>query len=175
MTEHYVLYSIWLMPCVEQRAMLEETIRRLANRFDTPPFAPHATLCSGVWKKSQAELMDAVGRLQSALSVELSSGGIDWTDHWSTFFFVRLTGAEDLFAFAAEQLNGSHPPSVGPHLSLLYSFGGQSIDRETLRSELAGSLPETIRFDSLAMVRPLTGRWEDVAGWQIRSNWSQQG
>lgn len=94
--------------------------------------------------------------------------GIDWTDDWATFFFVRLTGADDLFSQAARFVEGAHSPEIGPHLSLLYSFGDQPIDREALRAEVAGSLPETIRFDALALVRPESGRWEDVASWKVR-------
>jgi hypothetical protein len=162
-------YSIWLVPCAEQREALQRTINGLSARFGTPPFMPHATLCSGVWNKSEAELFAAVEKVgrslrESRLSMKVD--GIDWTDHWATFFFVRLTGADDLFSRAAERVEGSHPPEIGPHLSLMYSFGDKQIDRDALCAELEGSLPDVIRFDSLVLVRPATGRWEDVERWE---------
>lgn len=152
--------------------MLEELIRQLAERFGTPLFAPHATLCSGVWKKSEAELIEAVEKVGRSLRESRQSmkgGGIGWTDCWSNFFFLQLRGADDLFARVAEQIEGSNAPAVGPHLSLLYSFGDRLIDREALRAKLAGRLPKIICFDSLALVRPSTGRWEDVDSWEVRA------
>lgn len=92
--------------------------------------------------------------------------GIDWTDHWATFFFLRLACTDDLFSRAAERVEGSHPPEIGPHLSLMYSFGEKTIDRAALCAELEGRLPEVIRFDSLALVHPATDRWEDVERWE---------
>jgi hypothetical protein len=41
------------------------------------------------------------------------------------------------------------------------------MDREALRGGLEGTLPERVRFDSLALVRPATGRWEDVGSWEF--------
>lgn len=99
-------------------------------------------------------------------ALPVNTSGIDWTDHWATFFFLRLTGADDLFARAALLADGSHPPEIGPHLSLMYSFGNHIIERDALRAELEGILPDVIRFDSLALVRPATGRWEDVERWE---------
>jgi hypothetical protein len=161
------LYSIWLMPCAVQRAALEEAVRRLAVRFGTPLFAPHATLCSGVWNGPEAELAAAVNRLSSELPVELAADGIGWTDCWSAFFFLRLRGGDDLFVRSAEQVAGSHPPAAGPHVSLLYNPGRAAMDREAMRGGLEGTLPERVRFDSLVLVRPATGRWEDVGSWEF--------
>lgn len=181
-------YAIWLMPCAEQRDALLSVIDKLAARFGTPLFAPHATLRSGVWKKSEAELIEAVEKAgrsrrehrgqfstfaeasadEGELSLLMKTNGIDWIDQWFGFFFVRLKGGGEFFAQATKMVEGSHPPEIGHHVSLLYSFGDKHIDREALRAELAGSLPEIIRFDSLALVRPTTGRWEDVSGWETR-------
>lgn len=162
-------YSIWLMPCAEQREELQQTINGLSARFATPSFMPHVTLCSRVWNKSEAALfaaVETVGRSLRESRLSLKEDGIGWTDHWATFFFLRLTGADDLFSQAAERVEGSHPPEIGPHLSLMYSFGDKQISRDALRAELEGSLPELIRFDSLVLVRPATGRWEDVERWE---------
>lgn len=88
------VYSIWLMPCAEQRAVLGQVISDLASRCDALSFISHATLCSGEWSGEQSTL--------------------------SAVFKV-----------------------------------------------LAGRLPPTVRFDSMALVRPSTGHWEDVKSWEI--------
>jgi hypothetical protein len=167
-------YSIWLAPCAEQREVLQRTIDSLAVRFGTPSFEPHATLCSGVWNSTEADLTDVVDkvgrdlRARRELSLSVSSDGIDWVDRWFGFFFLRLRCDSDCFERACRMVKGSHPPEIGPHVSLLYSFGKERIDREALRAELAGALPDIIRFDSLTLVRPSTGRWEDVSDWETR-------
>ena len=162
------VYSIWLMPCAEQQTELEQMIRELSVRYRAPLFIPHTTLCSGVWSKDEENLRDAFQRLAAQTApVELDVCGIDWTDHWASFFFLRLGGAEDFFQRAVCGIEGAHLSAVGPHLSLLYGLDPMSIDRDALRQELAGWLPPRIRFDSLALVRPSTGRWEDVDQWEI--------
>jgi len=161
-------YSIWLMPCAEQRTELEQIIRKLSIRYCTPLFIPHITLCSGAWSKDEEDLRDAFERLAAQTApVELAVRGIDWTDHWVSFFFLRLRGAEDFFQRAACGIAGAHLSEIGPHLSLLYRFNPERFDREALRQELVKRLPPCIRFDSVALVRPSTGLWEDVDQWKI--------
>jgi hypothetical protein len=162
-------YAIWLMPCAEQRAELEMIIHELSARFGTSPFASHATLCSGVWKSGEAELLRAIEQQDRLVPVELAAGGLDWTDHWSTWFFFRLQNGGAICEQASILITGSHPPAAGPHLSLMYRFQTEGIDREALREELNNRLPRIIRFDELALVRPAAGGWEDVASWKIAS------
>lgn len=160
-------YSIWLMPCAEQCDPLEETIRQLAERFGTPPFLPHITLCSGIWEKEESKLNGLVERLAAELPIPMSAGEIDWTDQWSAFFFLRLSGAGAFFERAAFLVDGSHLPPVGPHMSLLYALNVSEIDRAALRQELAGCLPPLIYCDRLAVVCPEAGCWEPVNRWHI--------
>ncbi|MBC8206735.1 MAG: hypothetical protein ISR85_01130 [Kiritimatiellales bacterium] len=160
-------YSIWLMPCAEQRAELAALIQALSNRYATPAFAPHTTFCSGTWNLDEQDLRDAFGRLAvQTAPVELTVRGIDWADHWAFFFFLRLAGGEAVFKRAPSRIEGAHLSSIGPHLSLLYGLGAAGIDRDALRQELAVRLPPRIRFNSLTLVRPSTGRWEDVGSWE---------
>ena len=159
------LYSIWLVPCEEQRGMLQDVIDRLAGKFGTPAFMPHATLCSGEWNRSEAELAEAVERLAAELPVELGVDGIDWTDRWLTFFFLRLCGADRFFEKAAAVVEGFHLPAVGPHLSLMYSFGDKDVDRNAERAAL--DVPPAVLFNRLALVSPGAGCWQDVPDWNI--------
>jgi hypothetical protein len=163
------------MPCAKDREELGRIIDSLAARFETPPFTPHATFCSGVWRREASCLTALVARLAAELPITMGVEEVDWTDHWATFFFLRLSGAEDLFSRVSGLVEGSHPPPVGSHLSLLYGPGASCIDRASLRQELVDCLPATIRFDRLAMVRPATGRWADVKSWEICYNTSSNG
>jgi len=158
-------YAVWLVPCAEQRDELQKTIDSLATRFGTPSFEPHATLCSGVWKGSEKELIEQINQLQPKLPIELAANDIDWTDHWSTFFFLKLAGAEDLSKQAEKLIEDSHLPKVGPHLSLLYGTKNISMDRNAIRAAL--NVPPAITFDALALVCPETGKWHDFESWTI--------
>ena len=160
-------YSIWLVPSAEPRTELERLTCELAERFGMPSFTPHVTLCSGMWSGSELQLVNAVECLAAqAKRIEMAIDGMDWTDCWSTFFFLRLRDAEALFELAARCIEGSHLPTVGPHMSLLYGFELTDIHRDVLQRELAGRLPLSICFDSLALVLPEAGRWENVRGWK---------
>ena len=159
-------YSVWLVPRDEQREQLGQLIHELSKRFGLPKFAPHLTLCSGEWGGENAALRKAFRRLAVDIEpVELAVDGIDWTGHGSTFFFLRLRGAEHLFEPAAPRIDGSHPPAIGPHLSLLYGLGLTDIDRAALRQELIGRLPSGVRFESLALVHPADGDWKKFGEW----------
>ena len=161
-------YAIWLMPRAEESLVLEKAICALSARFGTPSFASHATLCSGVWNMETSRLLDTVNRLTEILtSTEVQTTGVDWSDHWSTFFFLRLCDGSGLFPAEIFLPQGSHRPEMGPHISLMYCFDLVGLDRETLRTALAAQMLSTVRFDSLALVRPSTGRWEDVGSWEI--------
>ena len=164
------LYAIWLLPCLEQRDILRCVIRALAARYGILPFEPHATLCSGRWIGEDASLIAEVNRLKAVLPVTLRAEQIDWTDDWSTYFFLRLKEEGEVFDQAVASVSGAHSPAVGPHLSLLYGMGGPLVDRPMLRREVAEKLPEEIRFDFLVLVTPDSGRWEDVDRWTVVSS-----
>jgi len=160
-------YSIWLVPCAEQRVELARMIGSLAARFGTIPFAPHATLCSGTWGQGLPALIETVDRMAAQFSSQrLNVEGMSWSDRWFGFFFLRLRCEMNLFARACGLVEGSHSPDIGPHVSLLYRFNAEGVDRNALREGLMGVIPSVIRFDALELVRPSTGRWEDVAGWE---------
>lgn len=165
------IYSIWLMPCEEQCARLSILIQNLSDQYATPAFAPHTTLCSGEWTLSEQELLKHVEQFAGQTApIELTVHGIDWTDHWASFFFLLLTGEGDFFDRAASFIEGSHGSTVGPHLSLLYGLPSVEADRAGLRQKLAARVPPSIRFESLALVRPSTGCWKEVANWETLSS-----
>jgi hypothetical protein len=163
-------YAVWLVPCAEQRIGLKQIIQRLAARFGTPLFEPHSTLCSGIWTQGLPALTHAVDGLAGrSAPLSMAVTGLDWIDRWFGFFFLRLRSvdSDDLFIRARRQVAGSHPPEIGPHVSLLYNFGEDEMDRAALRDELAGTWPAVIRFDALKLVRPASGSWEDISSWEI--------
>jgi hypothetical protein len=169
------LYAIWLVPRAGQGDALQRVIDSLAARFGTLRFVTHTTLCSGVWTGAEEGLIERVDQLLGELPVSLDAGVIDWTERWSTFFFLRLCGGDALFQRAECVVEGAHGPELGPHVSLMYAGkageGRQGclphVGRDALRAELVGCLPERVRFDSLALVRPGSVGWADVAGWDI--------
>lgn len=151
-------YSIWLVPSHPLRDSLTQLIEELAQRYGTPPFTPHATLCSGNWAGSVEDLKQELDNISSALQpVTLATQGIDCCgDKWTQFFYLKLDNerVQPLFDRFGRALEGSHPPDIGAHLSLMYAEPSAGIDRKRLAAELGGRVPRQISFDQLRLITP---------------------
>ena len=148
-------YSVWFVPARPLREMLARIISELAQRFGTPAFTPHATLCSGKWEGSLDELKRKVNAASTSLQpVTLVTHGIDCGEKRTTFFYLKLDNeqAAPLFAQARRALPGSHSPEIGAHLSLMYAEPDAGIDRKALATELAHRLPGQIDFDEVHLL-----------------------
>ena len=80
-------YAIWLVPSEADELALQVIIDELAQRFGTPRFKPHMTLCSGQWANSVEQLntcTEAIARESTAVCVD--TRGLDYTDRLFQFF-----------------------------------------------------------------------------------------
>ncbi len=164
------VYSVWLLPQPQTADVIDGFIDNLGERFDTPKFAAHATLCSGTWQGDDATLVAAVDTLASqSTSLVTNTNDIRFINSRFQFFYLSLAvdGLRDLQALAQQKLPGSRLPEVGPHLSLIYSDNLHGIDRRQLTEELQPQMPATVSFDRLALVLPEDNNWDDIAHWKI--------
>ncbi len=148
--------------------MLARIISELAQRFSTPAFTPHATLCSGKWEGGLEDLKRRIDRLSSLLQpTTIATEGIDFGDKKTTFFYLRLDNklATPVLTQAKHTVPHSHSPPIGAHLSLMYAEPSADIDREALANELADRIPRQIDFDELQLVTPV-GRESASDHWQ---------
>ena len=164
-------YSLWLMPTKDQSRLFSTIIHDLARQYDTPVFEPHATLCSGTFAGELSVLYEQVDQLgKEWYPVSLDVRGIEQTDDYFRFLFVALTDNHDpsIFRQAIQTIPNSLPPSVGPHLSLMYSDRIKEIDRARISQAVRRQLPDRVLFSTIQVVMPGTGNWRDVGCWQVR-------
>ena len=162
-------YAMWLVPSETMLRLIGLMIDDLAQQFSTIRFSPHATLCSGTWAGHISELEPKVDAIaQKSGPVQVNVIGIRETDSFFQFFYIALD-SDDLnttIQAAGSLLPSARFPSVGPHVSLIYS-DDSNIDREKLRNNLAPQIPSQIKFDSLTLVTTKDNNWDNVANWRV--------
>lgn len=162
-------YAFWLIPREDQASQLQSLIHELANRYQTPSFIPHVTLCSGQWSRASTELCS----IAQAVAVEfkslaLATAGIGHIDRTFQYFYIAIHDQkfEAIAQSARALLQSARTPKPCPHLSLMYSSDYGQIDRAELAKDIQGLVPDTIAFDRIACVMPRNNDWSDIAGWQ---------
>lgn len=165
-------YAIWLVPSKADELALQAIIDELAQRFGTPRFKPHTTLCSGRWDSSVEQLntcAEAIARETAAVCVD--THGLEYTDRFFQFFYLVLQAEMiDPIAKAARQLlPNSRQPKPCPHLSLIYSNAFEAIPRQQLQHEFMNRISDTITFDRLVCAMPKQNNWADINGWTVTS------
>ncbi len=170
---HGAPFALWLVPSDDLLDQLRAIVADFANRFNTPLFGPHATLCTVEWSLGLQALQDAMEVLCQGVSpISLSVLGLGQTNEYFTFFYIKLADddPQQVFRRAASGIRGARVPKIGPHISLIYSDRVGEIDRVKLARELSPVLPQRIMFDSVQLVTPQTGTWWDVASWQVTNS-----
>lgn len=174
-------FSLWLLPTADDAIALQAQIDALANRFNTPRFAPHVTIGLGTTRQSASGTSPDLDALQHDLTasgaalapLELAAQAV--TTGNSRFQCVLLALPTEPVAELARQLAGAVKARTGAsfsatahaHLSLVYADL-----EESARQALAASLtapPRAIRFDRIAIATPGPGcpDFEDPTRWQI--------
>jgi 2'-5' RNA ligase len=130
-------HALWLRPFGEAAYELEQHIKRLSLKYDTPSFEPHITLVSGL-RRPQHELIqltDVLGGAISPFTVELTRLG--FSDHYyqSLFYLVKKTATFVSVHKTAGKFFGYHSnEKYFPHLSLMYGNLKQSEKEKLLHT-----------------------------------------
>jgi 2'-5' RNA ligase len=123
--EQSATYSLWLEPTGDTAYKLQQRIKELSRKYDTPVFSPHVTLLGGLTaSKTELEaLTDTLASSVTPFELKLTKAGYLNTFYQSLFIHVEqnegLTHLHDnacrLFDCPDEYQN-----DYMPHLSLLY-------------------------------------------------------
>lgn len=163
-------FALWLRPDDKQYPGLEAQIDNLSLCYATQAFAPHVTLCSGTSQESLTRLKDRLDRLATGLQpFSLRVRGLGGRDDYFRFLYLELEADEDpdLFHRATTLFPGTHPPPVGPHLSLMYAEPGSIRDKAGLMAALADQVPERLLICGLQLILPGAAGWRDIPGWRV--------
>lgn len=161
--------AFWLVPCCQEREVLQSLIADLARCFSAPVFVPHVTVYSCRRTPGQGELTVMAALAGSCRPVAARPAGLACTGRLTQALFARLKDIPEISGLSRALHAGVPLPSgyeLMPHLSLLYQKLPASA-RETLVREVALCLPE-IRFDTLwAVAIPEQLRnLGDLHGWR---------
>jgi 2'-5' RNA ligase len=161
------MIGYWLIPAENEKRQLAALIRDLAQRYDAPVFEPHVTLYTR--DDSEEDARRLLARMSAERAVELSVGGIAYSDKFTKTLFVQFeknADAQRLSDGFGESSHSARQYDFDPHLSLLYA---DISDATKAREARATRLPlQRVVFDSLAAIdfpRPIKSR-ADVEAWR---------
>ncbi len=116
-------YALWLQPNGDIAYKLQERIKKLSKKYNTPLFAPHVTLLSSL-TASETELVSLTQTLASSLHpVELVLTKAGYRDDFykSLFIHVKNSGMlNEMHRMACQLFDRPDSEPYLPHLSLLY-------------------------------------------------------
>lgn len=116
-------YSLWFEPSGDIAYKLQERIKKLSEKYDTPVFSPHVTLLGSI-NSSETEAKSLTKTLASSLypfELELTKAGYSDLFYQSLFIHVAKTKKLVEFQDRASRLFGAEgDEKYMPHLSLLY-------------------------------------------------------
>lgn len=116
-------YSLWLRPFGGIAYKLQQRIKELSEKYDTPLFKPHVTLLGGL-RAGETELIQMTDTLAGSLrpfDLVLTRAGC--MDTYFQSLFVYVEKSDDLVnarKMAEQFFNSRSEESFIPHLSLLY-------------------------------------------------------
>ncbi len=116
-------YSLWLEPSGGIAYKLQERIKKLSQKYNTPLFPPHVTLLGGL-DSSQTELIPLTNTLASSVKpfeLKLTKAGYLNTFYQALFIHVQENyQLRELRKNACQLFDCSDRQDYMPHLSLLY-------------------------------------------------------
>ena len=115
--------SLWLQPNGDIAYRLQERIKKLSKKYNTPVFEPHVTLLGGL-RASQTELVSLTNTLASSLKpFELTLTRAGYTEQFYQSLFIHIKDNESLkeaHSLACRLFDRPQGDRFMPHLSLLY-------------------------------------------------------
>jgi len=115
-------YTLWLMPVGKVYEKFSNLIKKLAEEYHAPVFAPHITLLGGLMQPEEEciRLAEQVVSGQKPFTVNMEE--IDYENCYFRTLFVRVEKTEALLALhnRSKKIFKMDIPSYMPHLSLLY-------------------------------------------------------
>ena len=167
-------YSLWMRPFGDTAFSLQQHIKKLSEKYDTPIFEPHITLLGGL-ERGETELTQLTDTLAGALDpfdVLLTNAGYRERYYQSLFVHVKKSTelmearriAEKLFDVDSEE-------EFMPHLSLMYGDFGRD-EKERILSRMGREFHIRFEVHSLLLI-DTTGKpdqWKKIHSSEFRKH-----
>jgi len=116
-------YSLWLEPSGDIAFRLQERIKKLSEKYETPFFSPHVTLLGGL-NTRETELVTLANTLASSLDpfeLVLTKAGYEDKFYRSLYVHVEATNhLKEIHRMARQLFDVNYEDNFVPHLSLMY-------------------------------------------------------
>lgn len=115
-------YSLWFEPSGDIAYKLQERIKKLSKKHNTPVFSPHVTLLGGI-KSTETEAVSLTKTLAASLEpLELKLTKAGYRDRFYQSLFVHVAKSSYLMEVrkTTQRLFDINEEEYMPHLSLLY-------------------------------------------------------
>ena len=160
-------YCLWLGLEKSLEQDLQTLISRLAARYKTQPFIPHATLLTSI--NTTLDELERVTEQLAKTTTRLNTCalGLGYSDEYYRNFYIQLPLIEPLENLHIESktlLRTKTTQPYQPHVSLLYGFLS-SDEQRRLSIELGASYPKNLEFSQLIVVDTSS----DISNWKITS------
>lgn len=164
-----IMYTIWLMPSLEDATQLSPYIEAIAKPLNAPFFVPHITLLSRIEgdEKAVKNLCQQLAfRNQFKVSIQQLSGH----DAYFRCLFLELKKEHDILDIRqlAEQLfTHSSYPDFMPHLSLLYADISEEKRYQLIQNWTKKIDMLSISISKICLMKTLG----EVQDWNILGEW----
>lgn len=157
-------YTLWIVPPLDIKNILEKIILDLSKTYGGPSFEPHMTLLGDI-ETSEEEILGGTKELVSKINpFALALGEISFSTTYFQNVFVRAKSSARLMEanLSAKQIFHMENSLFMPHISLLYG----DHDMETREKiALQVQLPSDLSFQADKIV-VVTSSSRDPREWQ---------
>lgn len=158
-------YSLWLEPSGDIAYRLQERIKELSKKYETPVFSPHVTLLGSI-KSTETELIPITNTLassQAPFELVLTRAGYRDTFYQSLFVHVNESNHLKELRKMACRLYDSDEDKYMPHLSLLYGDLTQK-EKERILNIMGREFHIRFPVNGIVVMKTdgLPGKWKKV-------------
>ena len=166
-----ISYSLWFMPAKEQKVLLENKIKTLANQHGGPKFDPHVTLLSSFFDDESTLLYKTKNLSKKIRSFEIIFDQVRYLNEFFRSLFIEIKFSEELKSVrstAAKEF-GWKDKNYIPHLSLMYGHYSNQTKIDIIKR--MGRLPRvlTVKKIYLAHNDEINFKWKVIESFNINN------
>ena len=166
-----ISYSIWLMPAKEQKVVLENKIKTLANQHGGPKFDPHITLLSSFVDDESTLLYKTKNLSKKIRSFKVIFDQVRYLNEFFRSLFIEIKFSKELKSVrsTAEKEFGWKDKNFIPHLSLMYGNYSNQIKIDIIKK--MGALPKVLTINKIYLAHndEINFKWKVIEGFKINN------
>ena len=165
-----MLYHVCLLPAKEDKLILENIIKSLAEKYNSYPFLAHMTIYSRI-PTSEAIVIKAVKESLSGIKpFQIEVDKLDYSDLFTKTLYIQFKNnptLKKIYSSLFNNLNKYVDYTFNPHMSLIYKNNMPFEEKEKIITNI--KLNRRVIFDRCVIIgaTKLLKEEKDVTDWQI--------